>query len=101
MIFDMSDDLENGFYEHELDGGCFSFVGSMVERKSRDGYVFSLNNPAWKISKDKTLNLSWVSRLGHVLGNGVIKTLSFYAENHSADYASNMRRLPVKRTVRY
>lgn len=88
----MSDDLGHGVYEHELDGDCFSFVGSMVERKSRDGYVFSLNDQVWKISKDKTVNLSWVSRLGHVLGNGVIKTLSFYAENHSADYASNMNK---------
>lgn len=67
-----------------------SCVGINVSRKSRDGYTYYINKSIWTISKDKVLNVSWTFKLDRRLRNGVIKTLSFYAENNAPDYAGNM-----------
>ncbi len=59
---------------------------------SRDGYPFEPTASHWKLSRDKTISLQWVSGvLSGTLAESLVKVLTHYAIIYSADHTSNLR----------
>lgn len=59
-------------------------------RRSKDGYEFELNAETWDLGKDNKIKLDWPYKLAASLRTGAIKTLAFFAEEHSAAHTGSM-----------
>ena len=58
---------------------------------SRDGYPFEPTASHWKLSRDTTISLQWVSgELSCVIAESLIKVLTHYAILYSADHTYNL-----------
>ena len=58
---------------------------------SREGYEFQPSSDRWILSRDTTINISWVhSTLGKDFSISFRRALSHYAERYSAKYTSNL-----------
>jgi hypothetical protein len=68
---------------------------------SRDSYEFWPDSRIWMLSRDITINLSWVDELMQPpLLDGALEAFSFYAANYSAGHTANMNHR-MKRLIRF
>lgn len=58
---------------------------------SRDGYLFEPTASHWKLSRDRTISLQWVSAaLSSALAQSLRKVLTHYAISYSASHPANL-----------